>query len=338
MIQVGKNITAKDDSLQKIKTEYLYHKILNPDSDVSSKIRQLRIVRQLDTKQYALLKRQLPYIVCGIFNPPFRRTENFAYTEYFIVDIDKIEEKQLSITVLRTQIQADKRVLMCFVSPSEDGLKVMFRLRDRCYDAGIYSLFYKLFLLGFAKQYALEQVLDMRTSDVARACFVSVDSEIYYNPEAELVDLNSYINSENTSELFRIKKELDADRSIAIRPAESLLVSGPDDEVMQGIKKLLNPKAKALSNKRETFVPEELNALMEDLIPYIEKTGVQVVAVDGIQFGKKIKMQTGLKQAEINLFYGRRGYSVVQTPRRGVNDELNALMADLINQFIFGQS
>jgi hypothetical protein len=46
-------------------------------------------------------------------------------------------------------------------------------------------------------------------------------------------------------------------------------------------------------------------------------------------------MQTGLKQAEINLFYGKKGYSVVQTPRRGVNDELNAMMSDLITQFIF---
>jgi len=335
MIQAGKNITSKDESLLKIKTEYLYHKILNPDADVSSMIRQLRIVRQMDSKQYSLLKRQLPYIVCGIFSPPFRRTENFAYTEYFIADIDKIEEKEMSINMLRLQIQTDKRVIMCFESPGQDGLKVMFRLKERCYDAGIYSVFYKVFLLSFAKQYKLEQVIDTRTSDVTRACFISIDPEVYYNPEGEVVDMNNYIDSENTSELFRIKKEIDADKSIAIRQNQSPVVSGPDDEVILRIKLLLNPKSKALSNKKDVFVPDELNALLDELIPYIEQTGIQVTTIESIQYGKKIKMQTGLKQAEINLFYGRRGYSIVQSTRRGTNNELNILMADLITQYIY---
>jgi len=335
MIQVGKSITSKDDPLQKIKVEYLYHKLLNPDAEIASKIRQLHIVRQMDSKQYALLKRQLPYIVCGIFSPAFRRTENFAYTEYFMVDIDKLEEKELSVASLRLFIEGDNRVLMCFASPSQDGLKVMFKLKERCYDAGIYSIFYKLFLLEFAKQYSLEQVVDTRTSDVARACFVSVDANAYYNAQPEAVDINAYINTEDTSALFRIKKELEADKSLAVRPVEKLVSTGPDDDVIQKIKSLLNPKALAISNKREAFVPEELNVLMEMLVPFIEQTGIKVTDILNIQFGKKIKMQTGLKQAEINLFYGKKGYSVVQTPRRGVNDELNAMMSDLITQFIF---
>jgi hypothetical protein len=335
MIQVGKSITSKDDPLQKIKVEYLYHKLLNPDAEIASKIRQLHIVRQMDSKQYAFLKRQLPYIVCGIFSPAFRRTENFAYTEYFMVDIDKLEEKELSVASLRLFIEGDTRVLMCFASPSQDGLKVMFKLKERCYDAGIYSIFYKLFLLEFAKQYSLEQVVDTRTSDVARACFVSVDANAYYNEQAESVDINAYINTEDTSALFRIKKELEADKSLAVRPVEKLVTSGPDDDVIQKIKSLLNPKALAISNKRDAFVPEELNLLMEMMVPFIEQTGIKVNDIVNIQFGKKIKMQTGLKQAEINLFYGKKGYSVVQTPRRGVNDELNAMMSDLITQFIF---
>jgi len=334
MIQSGTSITAKDDSLLKIKTEYLYHKLVNPDPEISSKIRQLRIVRQLDEKQYALLKRQLPYFVCGIFSPPFRRTENFGYTEYFMADIDKIEEKELSISVLRSQIQSDSRVFLCFVSPSQDGLKIMFRLKERCYDAGIYSIFYKLFLRDFAKQYSLEQVIDTRTSDVARACFISVDPEAYYNPNAEMIDLRAFIDPDNTSELFRLRKELDAEKTVAVVPVETHLVSGPDDEVMLQIKTLLNPRAKAISNKRDAFVPEELNVLMESLIPFIEQTGIQVTAVDNIQYGKKIKMQTGMKQAEINLFYGKKGYSVVQSTRRGTNNELNLLLASLIEQYV----
>ena len=43
-----------------------------------------------------------------------------------------------------------------------------------------------------------------------------------------------------------------------------------------------------------------------------------------------------MKQAEINLFFGKKGFSVVQSPRTGTNAELNQLMADLIIGFING--
>lgn len=189
MISVGGNIVSGSDELKKVKVEYLYHSLSNPKPDIVSKINQLRIVRDLDVKQYGVLKKALPYVVCAMFNPAFRRTANFAYTEYFILDIDHIYEKGLDIDEVRSKVQSDDRVLMCFLSPGEDGLKVMFRLKERCYDAGLYSLFYKAFLKDFSIRYGLEQVVDERTSDVCRACFVSVDENVYYNADAKCVDI-----------------------------------------------------------------------------------------------------------------------------------------------------
>ncbi len=335
MIMVGKNVTAKDDALQKIKVEYLYHKLIHPDAVIESKIRQLRIIRQLDPKQYSFLKRQLPYIVCGMFNPAYRRTENFGYTEYFIVDIDHIGEKELSVSELRTRLIADTRVVLCFLSPGEDGLKLLFRLNERCYDAGIYTLFYKLFVLQFAKKYGLEQVIDARTSDVARACFVSIDAEAYYNPEAEVVDLNTFMNIEDTSELFRIKKQLENDKLLPAKQNDTALQRTPDDDALKQIRALLNPGGRSLTPKREAFIPQELNELMEKLVPHIEQAGIAVAAIENINYGKKLKMKMGLKEAEINVFYGKKGYSVIISPRRGTNDELNALMAQLIEQYLY---
>lgn len=335
MIMVGKNVTAKDDALQKIKVEYLYHKLIHPDAVIESKIRQLRIIRQLDPKQYSFLKRQLPYIVCGMFNPAYRRTENFGYTEYFIVDIDHIGEKEMSVSELRTRLIADTRVVLCFLSPGEDGLKLLFRLNERCYDAGIYTLFYKLFVLQFAKKYGLEQVIDARTSDVARACFVSIDAEAYYNPEAEVVDLNTFMNIEDTSELFRIKKQLENDKLLPAKQNDTALQRTPDDDALKQIRALLNPGGRSLTPKREAFIPQELNELMEKLVPHIEQAGIAVAAIENINYGKKLKMKMGLKEAEINVFYGKKGYSVIISPRRGTNDELNALMAQLIEQYLY---
>lgn len=134
MLLVGADITSSADELRKIKVDYLYDGLCHPKPDIEARVRQLRVVRNLDTKQYSVLKRRLPYVVCGMFNPCYRRTENFAYIEYFIVDIDKLSEKQLSVVEVRGRIQQDGRVVMCFLSPGEDGLKVLFRLKERCYD------------------------------------------------------------------------------------------------------------------------------------------------------------------------------------------------------------
>lgn len=334
MIQAGKNVTVREDPLHKIKPEYLYHKLINPDADISSRIRQLRIVRQLNPAQYSQLKKNLPYVVCGIFNPPYRRTENFAYTEYFMIDIDKISEKEMSLQTLRAQLQSDSRVVLCFISPGEDGLKLLFRMKERCYDAGIYSLFYRLFVKQFSIQYNLQQVIDTRTSDVARACFVSVDSDAYFNPNADAVDLTTFVNEENTSELFRLQKELNKEESEkdTVKPKEK--EGGPDDEALLKIKSLLNPKLKNLAAKKEAFVPEELNVLMDRLLPYLADAGLAVEEVINIQFGKKLKLKLNYREAEINLFYGKKGYSVIQSSKKGTNEELNALCAELINQFL----
>ena len=69
MLLIGTNITSSADTLKKIPVDNLYYCLRNPKPEISAKIRQLRIVRHLDPKHYAALKRMLPYVVCGMFNP-----------------------------------------------------------------------------------------------------------------------------------------------------------------------------------------------------------------------------------------------------------------------------
>lgn len=335
MLSVGENIMSQTDALKKIKVDYLYHSLRNPKPTISAKINQLRIIRTMNTKQYAQLKRQLPYIVCATFNPPYRRTENFAFTEYFILDIDHLYDKGKDLLKVRQQIQQDNRVMMCFLSPSEDGLKVLFRLKNRCYDSGLYSLFYKCFLKQFSQQYGLEQVIDERTSDVCRACFISIDSSVYYNPSSDSVDWETYIQRNDTSALFDLKASLDKETV----KAEKLIDKNdkcvdPDIEIMQRVKALLNPKTN-LRNKPEPYVPQQLNDIMEELKAYVEETGIVLYEINNIQYGKKLRFRMGQKLAEINLFYGKNGFSIVQSPRCGTSPEFNELMSQLVKSFIY---
>lgn len=341
MLLAGANIRSSADALKKITVEYLYHSIKNPKPQVEALVRQLRIIRNLNAKQYSDSKRQLPYVVCGFFSPPYRRTEHFAYIEYFFVDIDHIESKGLNIKEVRARIEQDKRVHLSFLSPSEDGLKVLFKLKERCYDAGLYSLFYKAFVGQFSMEYQLEQVIDGKTCDVSRACFVSADSQVFYREEIEEVDVKNYLNLNSSTELFDQKRELERVQ-IKQEPEEGkeeekeARIVDPDVEVMERIKGLLAPtKQKWINEKSPVYIPEQLNEIMADLKRYIENTGIIVYEVLNIQYAKKIRMRLGTQLAEINLFYGKKGYSVVQSPRGGTSATLNEMMADLVNAFIW---
>ena len=338
MIMAGTNIQSPADMLRKVQEEYLYHSLLHPKPEMAARLRQLRVAYRIDSKQYAVQKRSLPYVVCGMFNPPYRRTENFAYTESFIVDIDHLASKQLSVSDVRKRVQADSRVLMCFASPSEDGLKVMFRLSERCYDAGLFSIFYKEFLRQFSKQYGLEQVADSRTSDVTRACFISVDDEAYYNALADPVYLSEYVDASQPLDAFDKKSQQDKEaHEAAQRQKEHEREErqpDPSKEIMDRIRQQLNPKARPKAEKLPVFVPQQLTEIIDSLKSYIEATGLIVTEIISIQYGKKIRVKMGLKEAEINLFFGKRGFSVVKSPRCGTNDELNDVCAQLVQSFI----
>lgn len=278
MLMYGLNIQSSADKLQPISVKNIFEMIRKPDSEFISRIKQLRVIRQLDIKQYASMKKSLPYFVCSSFNLPFRRTENFAYTNLFVIDIDHILDKGLNIQSLRRRIQSDERVILCYVSPGGDGLKVLFRLSDKCYDAGMYSLFYKTFLRGFSDEYELQQVIDKRTCDVTRACFISYDEDAYYNENAVSVVMNSYLECDNVQQLFDDKREIEKFENEVAKSEEKHLVNpDPDEIALNHIKQTLGRKS-TVSNKNSipVFVPQILIDAMSGIKLSIEKTGIIV--------------------------------------------------------------
>ena len=332
MLSFGKHITQKDDLLNSIEVQQFYYLIKHPDEATLSLINRLRLVQTIDKKQYGVMKRELPYIVCGIFNPPYRRTENFGYVEYFIIDIDHIAEKGLELDAVRTKLIADSRLLLCFVSPGEDGLKLLFRLNDKCHDAGKYSLFYKAFAKNLAVQYGFEQVVDTVTSDVSRACFLSYDPEAFFNPDSDTVNMNDFVDFNNLYETGKI--DIDAKRKEKEMKPENPEKQIPDDAAIAFIKERLQKKKQTLRQKPQIYVPEELENILEKLLQYIGEAGIQVENVENIQYGKKFRFRAGVAQAEINLFFGKRGFSVIKSPKQGTSEHLNDLMVSYISAFI----
>jgi tetratricopeptide (TPR) repeat protein len=333
-MQIGKSITQRDDRLTVITPEELFERIKSPADDDRTLIERLRLVRTIDAKNYAVLKKQLPYIVCGTFDPPFRRTEHFGSCEYFMIDIDHIGDKQMTVSAVKEQIMKDERALLCFVSPSEDGLKILFRLAEKCYDSGKYSLFYKCFARAFSQQYGLEQVLDARTSDVSRACFLSYDPEAYFNPQATPIRIEDFVDFDNPFETREIEKQMS---ELPHPPATSPKGDGekePDNDAFAFIKQQLFKKQTVEKKKPQVYVPEQLDAILDSLKNYITEANVVIDEIENISYGKKFKLHAGLSQAEINLFFGKKGFSVVASPRQGTSPELNDLMKNYVEAFI----
>jgi len=334
MIMAGKDITSTIDVLKKTEIQRLYHSLVNPKPEIDAKIRQLRILAQLNPKLYSAQKRTLPYFVCGTFTPPYRRTENFAYTETFVLDIDKLSYKFLIPNELKQKIITDPRILLCFESPSGDGLKIIFRLKERCYDPGLYSIFYKAFAREFSLTYNLSQVIDSKTSDVTRACFISVDPNAFYNPQCTPIDIHSYIDETNTSALFEQKHQNQVYEKLQPQGEnKEEKTTDPDKAIIEQIKQRLNPKIKAKVEK-QVFVPKELNDIIESICQYINSTGLVVTEVVNIQYAKQIRVSMNIKRAEVNLCYGRKGFTVVKSTKNGTNDELNDVLAELVETFI----
>ena len=338
MLQAGLSITQQEDPLKKVSVEYLANSIRHPRPEISSLVGQIRMIKTLDIKQYAIAIKRLPYFVCGIFNPSFRKIDNFAFIQYFLVDIDQLDEKGLSLNTIREMVQHDDRVVLCFSSTGEDGLKIMYKLDARCYDAGVFSLFYPEFVKSLFAKMNVEQTFDKNAQDVCRACHISEDPLIYFNPNPEPVSLDAYLDLNNPHAMQQLsliqKKEFQAKQEAQQIQIQSEKKSvDPDKNVLSQIRQILQLPSRG-KQYRDVYVPGQLEEIIVDLQRYIEATGVTVTEIQNIQYGKKIKMRTNVRQAEVNLFYGRKGFSVVISPRCGTSEELNKLVAELIKGFI----
>lgn len=336
-LQLGQNIVSPNDSLKKITPEQLYQMVSRPSPDLQSKVHQLRTVLSLDPKRYQALKRMLPYVTCGIFNPQYRRTQNFASISCFMVDIDHLGRKNIDPSELKNRLKADDRVHLIFTSPSNDGLKLLFMLCEKCFDHAKYSIFYKVFVDKFAAQHSLAQSIDRVTCDVTRACFLSVDEDAWFNPFAQLVDMKAFVDFENQSKLnqalyeLKEKEKQAQDKPLTTDDCHAKLL--PSD-VMQQIKEKLNPNIK-LKREKQIVVPEELNAAEKTVNARMEELGIRVKLVQPLNYGKKFVFELDHRMAQLNLHYGSKGFKIVRQPINGADEELMEVAYQILCEIFY---
>lgn len=331
MLTWGMHITQMNDPLQKASEEVVLRKIKNPSDQFMGQIMQLRTLKSLDEKMYKKQKTSLPYFVCSSFHPLIRRKENFAAATHFILDLDRCPQHNIEIGELKRKLSEDQLIRGMFISPGADGLKVLFKLSERITDPGIFSLFYKSFLLEFSRKYQLEQVVDFVTHDVTRACFFSADPEAYDNPHAIAVNVFDFVSEDSITDNNKIVMDFREKQSGKdSETSEKIPIS---DDVLALIRQRLRPE-KQIRAKKEVYVPDELNVLMPVVRERLKELELDLQEESAIQFGKKLRIGKGLLWAEINVFFGRKGYSIVRTTKTGSNDEMGEIVASLIAEIV----
>lgn len=333
-ISAGKNITQKDDKLYTVSVEQVFEAIRNPKPEISDKINQLRTIQSIAPEQYRKLKVHLPYIVVAQFSPPTRLTAHFAATNGLILDFDHLELYGKDLDALKTELSKDLRVTLVFVSPGGNGLKVLIELEQPCYDSAKFSLFYKVFAEKFARQYGMENYVDKATSDVTRACFMSADPLAYYNPQAIPVIMADYIDFEQLEETRKIENHWKKEEK-SLQKEKPQLINPLDDEKLLEIKQKLNPNIRIKKDK-QIYVPQELDEITQQVIDKLRENNISTEKIENIHYGKKFKFTLNNLKAEINLFYGKKGFTVAKSPKTGTNSELNEVCYRLMCAIFYG--
>jgi len=227
-----------------------------------------------------------------------------------------------------------EEVALVFASPGGDGLKVMFHLEEDCRDAAMFSAFYKVFAHRFAERFGVQGAIDLRTHDVTRACFMSYDPETYYNPLSALVKMEDYLKALDYDQAREDVRE--AEKALAAQAAPREDDKGPalDDEVLRRIKERINP-ALGARPKKEYFLPPQLGEAMPVIREKLAEMELEIRLDEPISYGRKLHIGAGKHFAEINLFYGQRGFKVVKTSKTGSNAELADLAAKALESIIY---
>ncbi len=313
----GKNLTQFNDTLQKITIEQIYQWITTSEK-LKSSIETLRNIRNLSLDSFLKAKKELPYFTISVFYPPYRKKEHFAYTEFLVIDIDSIDNEV--IHRLKNLLVQDEFVKLFFISPSNEGLKIVYQFSEKVFDPAQYVFAYKAFIQEFSQKYDIHQI-DDKVFDVTRATFLSYDPNAFFNSSAKTINIQDYLSviPPNLLEDYQkeIRNELQSSRKKDNKPL--------DEQTLQFIKEKLQHKT-YVQKAKEIYNPQPLNEITPYIVQQLNAQGLTVESIEPIQYGKKIRVKINFLWAEVNLFYGKKGFSVIKVPKNGSNKELCELV------------
>jgi hypothetical protein len=151
-------------------------------NEQKARINTLRTIAD-EQKRRDYKKQHLPYFSMATFTDDYRDNEHFEETQHLLYDLDHVGDWD-AVQKIKTILSADPHVFFCMVSPSGDGVKFCCRMDARVTDPEEYRRIFNYYADHFEKEYGWQEVYDRR-DDPSRACFLTVDGDIYVNVHSE---------------------------------------------------------------------------------------------------------------------------------------------------------
>lgn len=305
----GKYCKDKATPLELRSVTEIFEMVIHPDEkELVELTKNLRSVLRYSKERYRYMKTQLPFFSCSLFEPQRRSVEYFKSAHGLVIDID------LHNTVpedLIKRFKNDPRILMGYVSPSNMGIKLVFYFDKPIENPALYTYLYKRFSVNFAQQYHLADCIDPKNSDVSRISFLCHDVNAWFQDDAVAIDVMDWSKEYTTNDMLNI-------------PDQSELPPSTYKHILQ----LLDTRPK--NPKTAIPVIQEINDILPDIEAALGEYGIQLKNSESIQYGAKIKVIKEKDIGELNVYYGRQGYKVVSSPRKGTHHELNEVTKQII--------
>lgn len=341
-LSFGTQLTAAGPgSLSRISEVELHARMVQPDGALSELCASLRNVYSISRDAYNHQKKRLPFFCGSVFRGDHRKLEHFEEARYMVLDLDHCFKNREQYAALKDRLAADERVLLLFESPGGQGLKLVFALQEPLRSTKQYSDCYKAFAREFAALHHVEDWVDFRTGDATRVCFLSADPDMRYQPLCVEVDALAYLSPYDA---LAQETQLPAVEELpgpALPQSAAAVLPGEnndktlDPSLYREILLKLNPGSRSLRAPKNHIVPETLERVVDPVNRVLAEFGLNVREVLSISYGKKWVVEHGVAWGEVNLFYGKNGFSVVKSPKRGANPGLNDLLAELITQAVY---
>lgn len=303
------------------------------EGDLKDTIIRLRKIARLDQSVYARMKRSLPWICGGIFRDGIRKLSYFEGMKYLVLDFDGLKDTGNSPEEVKGRLRTDARVFCAFVSPGGMGLKVIFKLGGNFATSKHYSDFYKSFAASFSKDYQLSEYCDMVTSDATRVCFLSYDPDMYYNPTPVAIkvpeNIFAFLPEEDES---APAKDSNGQTATKKEAGNNTTTGHPGEAALQQIREKLLQNPPRPRQAKNHFVPGEVTAHIPLLRETLAAYDLKLTRHEDVQYGIKLFI-TPLDSeitAVINLYYGKKGFSVVLVPSKKCHLKLGEIAVKVV--------
>lgn len=317
MLYLGHNIRSQE-VLNAITPEELFHHIKTDGFKLGTLIDRLRRLMVIDKNAYAAQKLKLPYFCVSSFEGDIRQGQRFLNAEYLVLDFDHLNHGDLELA--HEASTRHPQVMLSFRTPSNAGLKVVFRLHQPITDKKHYHDLGKTFGVQYARQFGLTKALDMQTFDVTRASFLCPDAFAYFNPAAVPVNWQEYLR-----ESLLLSKYGDN-----VGEEEEVEAKGePNADAYKAILQKLKPKTPP--RRQGPPIPEQVQMVLDAMPKLCEQHELVVVETRGIQYGAQVVLgHPDGQRGECNLYYGKRGYTVVRSVKGNTQPMLTEILEKLI--------